>query len=132
MRQRKYLVLTLSNYQEQICIWVTIVVLKQVCQFKVLSSKIWYPFYLRKVTKDFPKVEMKHVSLYSAYYIIYSAVYDLYVDKNAIKTEDMLNVHDSVIKKTKILHDIYFNILLAANIKFWKTISYTQKMYISK
>ena len=41
----------------------------EICKFKVLSSKLWYPFCLRKVTKDFSKVEMKDISLHSAYCI---------------------------------------------------------------
>ena len=54
------------NFKLNFCLSYYIGNKTEICNIKVLSSKLRYSFCLRKVTKDFPKVEMEDISLHSA------------------------------------------------------------------
>ena len=67
----------------------------EVYKFKTKDNINWYDFCLGSVSKDYTKDEQSEISLNGA-------VYDFSVDHNSIKKENILNIHQYLMIKSKI------------------------------
>ena len=63
----------------------------EICKFKMHVKIPWYKFCLGNLSKDFTKDEMSKLSLNST-------VYGYSVDQSEIEKEDILNIHDYLMK----------------------------------